>query len=98
MKTRTACLALVLAAASSPAAAAEAPAAAARTPKLPYVYTSWKQFTVADGLPNDHIFAVKVDGPRVWVGTEDGLALIDKPTRQGHEDAGRRRTACRSRS
>ena len=54
--------------------------AAAGTPKLPYVYTHWKQFTVADGLPNDHIFAVKVDGPRVWVGTEDGLALIDKPT------------------
>src|SRR5512136_2434788 len=48
--------------------------------KLPYVYTKWRQFTVADGLPNDHIFAVKVDGPRVWVGTEDGLALIDKPT------------------
>ncbi|HUL75656.1 MAG TPA: regulator, partial [Vicinamibacteria bacterium] len=48
--------------------------------KLPYVYTSWKQFTVKDGLPNDHIFAVKVDGPRVWVGTEDGLALIDKPS------------------
>ena len=23
---------------------------------------------------------MKVDGPRVWVGTEDGLALIDKPT------------------
>ncbi len=45
---------------------------------LPYVYTRWKQFTVKDGLPNDHIFAVKVDGPRVWVGTEDGLAMIDK--------------------
>ena len=29
---------------------------------------------------DDHIFAVKVDGPRVWVGTEDGLALIDKPS------------------
>ena len=55
-------------------------ATAAGTPGLPYVYTKWKQFTVADGLPNDHIFAVKVDGPRVWVGTEDGLALIDKPT------------------
>ena len=23
---------------------------------------------------------MKVDGPRVWVGTEDGLALIDKPS------------------
>jgi ligand-binding sensor domain-containing protein len=47
---------------------------------LPYLYTQWKQFTVKDGLPNDHIFAVKADGPRVWVGTEDGLAMIDKRT------------------
>ena len=54
--------------------------AAAEPPKLPYVYTKWKHFTVADGLPNDHIFAVKADGPRVWVGTEDGLAMIDKAT------------------
>jgi ligand-binding sensor domain-containing protein len=58
---------------AAPPAVAPAP-----TPKLPYVYTHWKQFTVADGLPSDHIFAVKVDGPRVWVGTEDGLALIDE--------------------
>ena len=48
--------------------------------KLPYVYTRWKQFTVQDGLPNDHIFAVKVDGPRVWIGTENGLAMLDKRT------------------
>ena len=66
----------LIANAAPPAGAAMQTGAA----KLPYVYTNWKQFTVADGLPNDHIFAVKVDGPRVWVGTEDGLALIDKPT------------------
>ena len=53
---------------------------AAADDELPYVYTKWKHFTVADGLPNDHIFAVKADGPRIWVGTEDGLALIDKPS------------------
>ncbi len=53
---------------------------AAEAPKLPYVYTKWKQFTVADGLPNDHIFAVKADGPRVWIGTENGLAMLDKRT------------------
>ncbi len=47
---------------------------------LPYVYTEWKQFTVEDGLPNDHIFAVTVEGSQVWVGTEDGLARIDKQT------------------
>jgi ligand-binding sensor domain-containing protein len=44
------------------------------------VYTDWEHFTTADGLPNDHIFAVKVDGHRVWVGTEDGLACYDKRT------------------
>jgi hypothetical protein len=47
---------------------------------LPYVYTNWKHFTTDDGLPNDHIFAVKADGPRVWIGTEDGLACYDKRT------------------
>jgi len=57
----------------SPPAPGPAPADA-----LPYVYTKWKHFTVADGLPNDHIFAVKAAGPKVWIGTEDGLACYDK--------------------
>jgi len=48
--------------------------------QLPYVYTQWKHFTVKDGLPNDHIFAVKADSSNVWVGSEDGLACIDKKT------------------
>ena len=47
---------------------------------LPYVYTRWRQFTVEDGLPNDHVFAVKVQGSKVWVGTENGLACLDKQT------------------
>ncbi|MEE8451164.1 MAG: hypothetical protein V3R99_04585 [Thermoguttaceae bacterium] len=46
--------------------------------KLPYIYTDWKHYTKKDGLPNDHVFAVKADGPRVWIGTEDGLACLDK--------------------
>jgi len=50
--------------------------------KLPYVYTEWEHFTTRDGLPNDHIFAVKAEGSRVWVGTENGLACIDKTTRK----------------
>lgn len=54
--------------------------AAARAEELPFVYTKWKHFTKESGLPNDHIFAVKADGNRVWVGTEDGLAMIDKRT------------------
>ena len=64
-------LALPLLAGSEPA-----PAAAQR--ELPFVYREWQQFTVKEGLPNDHIFAVAVNGGDIWVGTEDGLALIDK--------------------
>ena len=77
MKTRIALVLLLLAFLAAPVPAQE-PVGGEQ--ELPYVYTKWKHFTMKDGLPNDHIFAVKVDGPRVWVGTEDGLALIDKPT------------------
>ena len=31
---------------------------AADAPELPYVYTDWVQYTVKNGLPNDHIFSV----------------------------------------
>jgi len=76
MKKPTTLAVMVLAAAAAAALAVDTTSG----PGLPYVYTHWTQFTVEDGLPNDHIFAVKVDGARVWVGTEDGLALIDKPS------------------
>ncbi len=46
--------------------------------KLPYVYTNWKQFETTNGLPDDHVFAVRAVGNDVWVGTEGGLALVDK--------------------
>ncbi|MGD8376408.1 MAG: regulator, partial [Acidobacteriota bacterium] len=59
-------------------AALVAPAVPAEN--LPFVYTDWKQFTTKDGLPNDHIFAVEVAGPMVWIGTENGLARLDKRT------------------
>ncbi|MEI6779324.1 MAG: regulator [Verrucomicrobiota bacterium] len=51
-------------------------------PGLPFVYTKWKQLTTKDGLPNDHIFAVKADPFHdcIWVGTEGGLARYDKKT------------------
>jgi ligand-binding sensor domain-containing protein len=48
--------------------------------KLPYVYTHWEHVTVKEGLPNDHVFALKAEGPNLWVGTEDGLACMDKAT------------------
>lgn len=47
---------------------------------LPYIYTDWTHFTTKDGLPNDHIFAIKAFGSKVWVGTENGLACYDKRT------------------
>jgi ligand-binding sensor domain-containing protein len=47
----------------------------------PFVYTKWQTFYAEDGgLPNDHIFALKADGDRLWVGTEGGLALYENGT------------------
>jgi len=75
---------------AAPAAAVEAAGPRADDPGLPYVYTRWEQYTTADGLPNDHVFAVKVDGDDVWIGTEEGLARLKKSTGEiqswGEED------------
>jgi ligand-binding sensor domain-containing protein len=49
------------------AAAAAAPPAAPRY--------RWESFTTANGLPDNHVFNVCVDGERVWAATENGLAL-----------------------
>jgi len=38
---------------------------------------SWRTFTTRDGLPSNKAFAVKVDGRRVWVGTDNGLARYE---------------------
>ncbi len=43
---------------------------------LPMVDT-WQTFTKKDGLPSDKAFCVRVDGERVWVGTNEGLALYE---------------------
>jgi ligand-binding sensor domain-containing protein len=42
------------------------------------VYHDWRTFTVADGLPSDKAMAVRVDGDRVWVGTDHGLAVYEE--------------------
>jgi predicted small secreted protein len=39
------------------------------------VYGNWKNFTTKDGLPSDKVYAVKIDGDRVLVGTHNGLAV-----------------------
>ena len=59
--------------------AGSAPAGGAELGGEPYVYTEWEVFYAQKGgLPNDHIFALTADGDRLWVGTEDGLALYEK--------------------
>jgi ligand-binding sensor domain-containing protein len=37
----------------------------------------FENFTTANGLPDNHVFSVLVDGDRVWAGTEDGLAVYE---------------------
>src|SRR5436305_291916 len=37
----------------------------------------WENFTTAQGLPDNKVFNVKVDGSRVWAATENGLALYE---------------------
>ncbi len=37
----------------------------------------WENFTTANGLADDHVFCVLVDGDRIWAGTENGLSLYE---------------------
>ena len=49
-------------------AAAQKPAASIR----------WESFGTANGMPDEKVFCVAVDGDNVWAGTENGLVLISK--------------------
>jgi len=44
-------------------------------PKMPQF--RFENFTTANGLPDNHVFSVLVDGDRIWAGTEDGLAVYE---------------------
>jgi ligand-binding sensor domain-containing protein len=58
----------------------------------------WENFTTANGLPDNHVFCVLVDGNRIWAGTENGLGLYESgawkafrpvgPEQQGSEQQG----------
>jgi ligand-binding sensor domain-containing protein len=37
----------------------------------------FENFTTANGLPDDHIYSVLVDGDRIWAGTDNGLGLYE---------------------
>ena len=38
----------------------------------------WENFTTANGLPDNRVYCVAVDGERVWAGTDNGLALYER--------------------
>ncbi len=48
---------------------------AASTDDLPRF--RWENFSTANGLPDNHVFCVLVDGDRIWAGTENGLGLYE---------------------
>ncbi|HJT89356.1 MAG TPA: two-component regulator propeller domain-containing protein, partial [Bryobacteraceae bacterium] len=37
----------------------------------------WRNFTTAQGLPDNRVYSVCVDGSRVWAGTDNGLGLYE---------------------
>src|ERR1017187_9521974 len=53
--------------------AAQAASAAPQVPRYRF-----ENFTTANGLPDNHVFAVLVDGERIWAATENGLAVYEK--------------------
>ena len=77
--------AIVIAAAACvltiPAVSAQSPQSSrktAPTPAVPHMpHFRFQNFTTADGLPDNHVYAVLVDGDRIWVGTDNGLGLYE---------------------
>jgi ligand-binding sensor domain-containing protein len=51
---------------------------AGAVPELPRF--RFENFTTDNGLPDNHVYAVLVDGDRVWAGTDDGLAVYENHT------------------
>jgi ligand-binding sensor domain-containing protein len=59
---------------------AQAPSAAPQV--LPHF--RFETFTTANGLPDNHVYAVLVDGDRIWAGTENGLAVYENHAWKGY--------------
>ena len=80
-------LSVALALLAGMAALAAGPASSTKPGLVPPALTTgslphfrFENFTTANGLPNNHVFCVLVDGDRIWAGTEDGLALYENHT------------------
>jgi ligand-binding sensor domain-containing protein len=72
------CMIAVLLIAATTASAALAPSAAPQVPATQVLpMFRFENFTTANGLPNDHVYAVLVDGDRIWAGTDNGLAVYE---------------------
>src|SRR3954468_13210968 len=67
MKTKL-CFALTLFVSASLAAAQDVP------------MFRWENFTTANGLPDNHVYCVLVDGKRIWAGTDNGLGVFENGT------------------
>ena len=50
-------------------------ASGATAPQMPRF--RFENFTTANGLPDNHVYAVLVDGERIWAGTNNGLGLYE---------------------
>lgn len=42
------------------------------------IFKSWENFTKEDGLPSNKVSSVRIDGDRVWIGTDKGLAIYEE--------------------
>lgn len=51
------------------------PLFASDTPQMPRFH--FENFTTANGLPDNHVYSVLVDGNRIWAGTDNGLGLYE---------------------
>lgn len=45
--------------------------------RLPFVYTKWETFPAPFGPPGKCVRAIRVAGDRVWIGTDEGLAVFE---------------------
>ena len=83
-------MALTLAAAATVTTRAQNPLTAPASPRVTKTHAAkisdavqalprfrFQNFTTADGLPDNHVFAVLVDGDRIWAGTENGVGLYE---------------------
>ena len=64
-----------------PSHAAQAASAASQVPAsaVPQALPRFRfeNFTTANGLPDNHVYSVLVDGERIWAGTDNGLGLYE---------------------